>query len=147
MNKKRFWTIIGIIIVVVFLLGINFFQQNSPRRVLKNYLKIVKEHKAAAAQKYIAEGAVLAPVVEEWVDAEEFRFKFKKDESWREKQNKFKPFVKYLASNYKARVEVIIDDDTKTYQFHLTRKGAKNSWSIFGNIYKDWQIIEIKKAK
>lgn len=147
MDKKRLWTIIGVIIIILLLVGINFFQQNSPRKVLKNYLKTVQEHKAAAAGKYLAEGATLAPAVEEWIDAVGFRFRIKKDESWREKEDKFKPFVKYLASNYKANVEVIVDEEARTYQFRLTRKGAKNAWSIFGNIYKDWQITEIKKIK
>lgn len=147
MVRKKVFLLLGGVILVLLLGSLHFAAKNNPSRVLKSYFKATQEHRAAAVKTFFVENPDLVPATDEWVAAQNTQFTIKEESAWKEDENRFKPFSKYFSSNYKAVVSVQWEDKTKEFSFHFIRKGSKDSWSIFGNIYKDWKIRDINKGR
>ncbi len=145
-KNSRKVLIILIILAVIILAGLLFMNWSSPRGFLVDYLKTVSQHKVAAAQGYLIDDAELKELTSQWTEVEKFSYRLVTDESWRTKDETIKPYVKYLASQYKAKVNLGLDGKTKTYSFVLQRKDSTNQWSIFSYLFKGWEIKEISKS-
>ena len=140
----------AIALAVLIIGGLIFMSWSSPRGELKDYLKTVEKHKAAAAESYLQgedDTDQAHQLTEKWTGSEEVKYKIIKDESWKEKEGAFKPTAKYLASNYKARVRMTVDGESKTYEITMKRKGAKSEWSVISYMLKGWEITAIQKYK
>ncbi len=148
MDKKKL--VLGIVIAlgVLLVLGLIYAAIYSPKGALKDYLKAVEKGKEEAAQTYLAEGDETAKrfdYTENWTEEETFKYKIIKGESWKEKDDKFKPYFSYLAGYYKARVKITLDDSAKTYIITMRRKNTENRYNLFSYVFKGWEVESIKK--
>lgn len=137
-----------IAVIVLIVLGLLYAAMYSPKGTLKDYLKTVDKGQEQAAKEYLVQGDETDKMFsynEDWCGDDTFEYKIIKDESWREKDGKFKPYVKYLAGYYKARVKVTAGDSAKTYMITLRRKDTENRYNLFSYVFKGWEIESIKK--
>lgn len=148
-KQQLLWIMVAVVIALIIAGGI-FLMAESPRRVLKSALKDLESHRIEKVMDHVDENLSdsklreLEKVVERMLDAENINTIISTDESWRLEEDVQTPTKKFFASNYRATVNITLDEIPYEVTFRLRRQGATNEFKIFSYLFKPWVMTNIK---
>ena len=148
-KNQLLWIILAVVVVILIAVGI-FLMAESPARVMKSVLKDVEAHRIEKVMDRVDSNLAdskkreFEKILTRITDGEEVSAKIISDESWREREEQIKPTKKYIASNYRAQIDLTVDGQLTKMTFRLTRAGATDQFKFFSFIFKPWVISNLK---
>lgn len=153
MSKKQLWIVIAGVVVVVLIAISIFMVAENPGRKLSGGLEALRSQKPEKFMSLVdpdlskKKSFELSAAVEDFTSGESLTTKVISDESWRVQDEKIIPTPRYIASNYKAVVELSINQQPINVVIRLKRLGATDQLHYFSFIFKPWTIESLKVQK
>ncbi len=172
MSRQRITALIvaGFALVLLVIIAVVQMMRTTPQRTLDQFITAINNHDQAAALSLVSNDIKpykrenIQYFIEDWTAASTLSMNKTAEASWRyriqqEKNDKgelvnkinkngdrdkeIKPTARYWAHDYDADVTVQYDNTEDPVTIVL-RRTTKNSWSPFAQMFRGWEIVQIK---